>query len=100
MPPRTEDLTAQFANGTLNNDGWRPDRDHSPAWLQERCQFWQRQLRLSDWELIITYATSHELGRDYAHTNVNAALKEARVRIMDPTDADAPSTRTGPYDVE
>lgn len=74
--------------------------EYSPAWLQERCAFWQRQLRLSDWEITPTYATSHELRGDYAHSQVNGALKESRMRILDPNDADPPSTRTGPYDVE
>jgi hypothetical protein len=55
-----------------------------PAWLAERCAFWQRQLRLEDWDVLAEFATQREIEGCSGQTNTVRDLKKARIRILSP----------------
>lgn len=75
-------------------------RDARNARLSERLAFWQRQLRLQDWEITAELANVHEVGSRCALSNVNPSCKEARIRILAVAEWPVPSERVGLWDLE
>lgn len=69
-------------------------------WLNERLVFWQRQLRLLDWNLSAELSTVAETRGKAALTNVYSFTKEARIRLLAPEEFPPPSDRTGNWDME
>lgn len=58
---------------------------HTPEWLQERCAFWQRQLRLMDWTITVAFVLPHELAAGaFAHIEPNEYNREATLCVIDP----------------
>lgn len=70
------------------------------GWLQDRCNFWQRQLRLQDWDVTVEWAESNALGGAMGRTTFHASTHEARVRILPEHEYPPVSERAGSYDPE
>jgi hypothetical protein len=68
--------------------------------LDERLAYWQRQLRLQDWDVTISWASARELGEANGRTSLINTSKEAHVRILEEDEWPPESERTGHYDSE
>lgn len=73
--------------------------DHD-LWLQERLAFWQRQLRLLDWDITAEFSTYNEMQGRSGLLWHNEESKEARIRILGRAEWPSPSTAYGTWDEE
>lgn len=70
-------------------------------WLKERLHFWQRQLRLQDWDIAAEFATYQELGANNCGLLwSNRESKEARIRILRPEETPPASQIWGDWSRE
>lgn len=54
----------------------------SNLWLHQRLKFWQRQLRLQDWQITAQFATYTELGSKSGALWDSREVKSAHIRIL------------------
>lgn len=69
-------------------------------WLDERLAYWQRILRLQDWRITAEFADARIMEGKSGLTWFGATSKEARVRILPPSEWQSPSMRYGVWDEE
>lgn len=63
--------------------------------LRDRCEYWQRILRLQDWDVDLEIVRQRVVGRDTMGDCTRATLKRvARIRILDPRDIDGQDMMT------
>ena len=57
--------------------------------LQGALKFWQKELRIQDWDITVEFVRSFNMGREaHGHCHYVRPLKEAHIRIIDPKDVD------------
>lgn len=55
--------------------------------LEELLRYWQRRLRLRDWDVKVVLVRSYDIGRGrVAECEYEEVLKEAVIRVVDPAD--------------
>lgn len=53
---------------------------------QERLRYWQRLLRLQDWDIELRVVRRHELDDAYGRCSTWSAVGRAKIRLLDPQD--------------
>ena len=67
--------------------------------LKDAMKFWQKELRLQDWDITVEFVRLFDMGREaHGHCHYVRPLKEAHIRIIDPKDVDG--TLLIPFDAE
>lgn len=51
----------------------------------ERCAYWQRVLRLQDWDVAVSMERRHALKRGVANAEIDI-YRRAKIRLLDPVD--------------
>lgn len=98
-PPQSGQVTV---NGTPLHPFDEPVlMEYNPQkWLEERLAFWQRQLRLQDWDLTVERSSQLETGGKSATTWMSPGSKEGRIRIWRREEWMGESQRYGTWDEE
>lgn len=96
--PPTPTETEGRQNGTISEVAPGPVTD----WinLEERLAYWQRQLRLEDWDIFVSWGNAADMGARAGETSVLRSLKRGKVKIISPDEWGAPSEMIGGYDSE
>jgi len=69
--------------------------------LHERLKYWQRVLRLQDWDIELLQVKSREIGDRWGQTQTSWPWREIRMQIIDADDSGANSSQFGkPFDPE
>lgn len=69
--------------------------------LQRICQYWQKRLRLTDWELTIRFASLEELPPDsQACVLPNLHARTADIMVLEPKAYEAAAYGGRPQDIE
>ncbi|MBD1864188.1 MULTISPECIES: hypothetical protein [Trichocoleus] len=56
--------------------------------LQKKCEYWQKTLRLQDWQVELKFARASELARptNLGQAHINSTHKAAWIKLLDPID--------------
>lgn len=69
-------------------------------WIEEKCAFWQRQLRLQDWKIQVVRATALEMAGKSGLTWAEGSVKEAKIHVLMREEWPAASQSYGAWDEE
>lgn len=50
------------------------------------CQYWQKQLRVQDWDISISFANGYDLDGTMGKTTIRPRTKRATIKILQPDD--------------
>lgn len=53
---------------------------------QKALAFWQKQLRVQDWNITVTVVRKSEVEGGYAEVETSYAYRSAKIRLVDPVD--------------
>jgi hypothetical protein len=68
--------------------------------LRLLCSWWQGLLRLADWEVVVEWGGTREMGEDLGRVDHRLADKQAVVRILEPGGFPVSAMDRWPYDPE